>query len=224
MTIKADKGEILRYLGVKGKPDAATDIMVDECMAELDKIVRPRYIYGVYDTDMREGYVELSGTGLKLVGNDICKHLRGCPKCAVMAATLGIGVDNAIRTAQGDSMFRAVVLDACAAEYIEKLCDAVEDEIKGVAADESLKTNFRFSPGYGDLPLDTQRELLRVIDAVRKIGVTLTKGNLMTPTKSVTAVVGFTKDASEKKRMTCEVCSKRNDCKFRREGNICGRT
>ncbi|MFR5438683.1 MAG: hypothetical protein ACLTJN_00360 [Monoglobus pectinilyticus] len=49
---------------------------------------------------------------------------------AVMAVTLGIEVDNSIRIAQGNDMLKAVVMDSCATEFIEKVCDEVEKKIK----------------------------------------------------------------------------------------------
>ena len=49
----------------------------------------------------------------------------------------------------------------------------------------------RYSPGYGDLPLELQREIIRVLDCGRTIGITLTESLLMQPSKSVTAVIGM---------------------------------
>jgi len=65
----------------------------------------------------------------------------------------------------------------------------VEGEIRQeLASGEGLVS--RFSPGYGDLPLDYQRTLLSVLDTSRKIGVSLTDSLLMVPSKSVSAIVG----------------------------------
>ena len=49
----------------------------------------------------------------------------------------------------------------------------------------------RFSPGYGDLPLEFQREIFRALDVPRRIGVSLGSSCLMSPSKSVTAIVGI---------------------------------
>lgn len=226
LNIKPDKSEILRYLGVRGVADEDTLNVIDDCISELDKIVKHRYIYGIFNVKAindGEKRIELEGTDLTLIGNDIYSHLKDCPKCAVMAATLGIGADNAIRLAQNSDMLKAIAMDAAASEYIEKLCDGVEDEIKNIAAKEGFNTNFRFSPGYGDLPLDTQKRLLSVIDANRKVGITLTKGNLMVPSKSVTAIIGFTKNNDTEKRVPCDICNMKKSCKFRKEGKVCGR-
>ena len=46
------------------------------------------------------------------------------------------------------------------------------------------------APGYGDFPLVEQRTLLGLLDASRKVGVSLTDALLMVPSKSVSAVIG----------------------------------
>ena len=49
----------------------------------------------------------------------------------------------------------------------------------------------RFSPGYGDLSLEVQKEIFSLLDCPRKIGVSLGDSLLMTPSKSVTAIIGY---------------------------------
>jgi cobalamin-dependent methionine synthase I len=49
----------------------------------------------------------------------------------------------------------------------------------------------RFSPGYGDLPLELQTNLFKVLDCQHFIGLTLNDSMLMSPSKSVTAIVGL---------------------------------
>lgn len=228
--IQIDKSEVLRYLGHKNqKVDENTQRMIDSCIDEIQGLSRYRYTYQVFETKI--GFykgmscIELKCTNLKLTGNDIYEHLRDCRKCAVMAVTLGIEVDNAIRVAQNSDMLKAVVMDSCATEYIEKICDEVEEMIGREAAADGCGINYRFSPGYGDLPISTQKELLSVIDAGRKMGITLTDSFLMIPGKSVTAIVGFTKSLNPKpKRTKCDICSMRDRCAFRKAGKTCGRS
>jgi hypothetical protein len=52
---------------------------------------------------------------------------------------------------------------------------------------------WRFSPGYGDLPLDTHINLLGALDTSRKIGLTVSRSLILIPSKSVTAIIGVTK-------------------------------
>ena len=78
---------------------------------------------------------------------------------------------------------RAVMLQAFGAERIEALCEAVCADGGAVTA--------RFSPGYGDLPLNLQGDLFQILDCPRKIGLTLNQSLLMSPSKSVTALMGI---------------------------------
>ena len=49
----------------------------------------------------------------------------------------------------------------------------------------------RFSAGYGDFPLSAQKEIFGMLDCARQIGLTLNDSLLMSPTKSVTSIVGL---------------------------------
>ena len=49
---------------------------------------------------------------------------------------------------------------------------------------------FRFSPGYADFPLEVQPKLLEILDAPRRIGLTVSPSLLLIPTKSVTCILG----------------------------------
>lgn len=226
---RVSKNEILRYLGHSNQcVGEGLYNLIDECVNQIADIARYRYTYKVFDikvgTHEDMSCIELAGSCVRFTGNDIYEHLRDCRKCAVMAATLGIEVDNAIRNAQRSEMLRALVLDACAAEFIEKLCDTVEDEIRAEAVQEGYNVNFRFSPGYGDFPIEMQREIAVLIDMVRKTGITVTENSIMIPNKSVTAIIGFTKDISLKQNKTkCDICSMRHNCMFKRGGTTCER-
>ena len=81
---------------------------------------------------------------------------------------------------------------------------------------------FRFSPGYGDYPITLQADFLRLLDAPRKIGLTATEHYLLTPAKSVTAIAGLSPEPIEKQRRGCAVCSLRNTCQYRKNGEHCG--
>lgn len=225
MNIELDKQEVLRYLGYRGQTiDAQTHALIDSCMDAMLKTAKPRYVYRVFSVqaDMEKEQIILPDCGLVLPGRDIYEHLRECRSCAMMAATLGIEADNLIRVSEAGEMSRAVVLDACATEMIEKVSDWAEREIELLATREKKGITSRFSPGYGDLPLTLQGRFGEILDTVRKIGLTITENALMIPRKSVTALIGFT---VRPKRQTskCAVCSMGGQCKFRKEGNTCGR-
>ena len=88
---------------------------------------------------------------------------------------------------------------------------------------ENETITFRYSPGYGDLPLDIQSDFLKSINAEKLIGLTVSSHNLLMPRKSVTAVIGIIDKKYEQHKKGCEVCKNYENCSFRREGISCGR-
>ena len=99
-------------------------------------------------------------------------------------------------------------------EAIRALLDKVlprEEELK--AQNKWLRP--RFSPGYGDFDIHHQDDILRMLDTAKKIGLTMTDSYMLTPTKSVTAIIGIS-DTQEKCHIKgCEACEKK-DCIYRR--------
>ena len=83
------------------------------------------------------------------------------------------------------------MLQAIGAERIESLCNIFNTELATKMNSQDKKLAPRFSPGYGDLPLEIQSDIFRVLNCSTKIGLTLNKSLLMTPTKSVTAIIGI---------------------------------
>lgn len=131
-----------------------------------------------------------------------------------MAATLGLGPDRLIARAQAEGlMSRALALQAVSAAMIEAWCDRVNAELQGQALECGKRCRPRFSPGYGDFPLECQPGLFRLLGVQRNIGVTLTDSLLMLPTKSVTAVIGLC-DGETPCPTGCAACD-RADCAFR---------
>ena len=83
-------------------------------------------------------------------------------------------------------------------------------------------TTWRFSPGYGDYPIELQSDFLRLLDAPRKIGLCTNNNSILTPTKSVTAVMGLSENPVDRKRRGCQSCNLAKTCKFRKAGTHCG--
>ena len=73
----------------------------------------------------------------------------------------------------------------------------------------------RFSPGYGDLPLETQRPLLQILDSGRRAGIVLSDTMLMIPSKSVSAIIGVGAPLASPPFSGCRSCSK-VDCAYRK--------
>ena len=164
-----DISEVLRYMGCPAhQADQALVDTVTTCAQALVKTARPRWTYRTFSISLEEEGVRLS-TGLLLPGQDLRTHLSGCHQVAVFCATLSPQVDSLIRQAESRDMLQALALDCCATAAVEQVCDEIETFLHGEYP--GCYFPFRYSPGYGDLPLSLQGPLLALLDAPRKIGL-----------------------------------------------------
>ena len=218
---KLNRAEAYRYMGYKGGgiPENI-EALTDECEDSLLKSIVPKYVYRVFDIEETENGVEVSGAGLTFGGSDIKRHLSGCEKCVLLAATLGEGADKTIRGYEISGMEKAVIADCLASAAIEQVCDKAEEEIKSKLSGYFF--TWRFSPGYGDFPLTVQRTFLDVLQAPKRIGLTVTDNFILLPRKSVTAVIGISKSGIPKGRRGCGCCNMKDRCEFRKRGEHCG--
>ena len=215
--VQIDRKEVLRYLGHRNQAiGERLEGLVDECIAELKGTAAPKYICRTFCIASRDGSILLENGLFELPGKAILKHLSSSGSCILMAATLGCEVDRKIRYYEKIDLTRALILDACATAYIEAVCDRICEDIKEDDLSEGEHLTFRFSPGYGDLPIEIQKRFLEVLDAGRRIGLTASSTNILLPRKSVTAVMGITVENCGGSKSGCAVCSKSKECTYYR--------
>ena len=179
-----DISEILRYLGAK-EADTQTLSLIEDCIKEASGKLSYRAIYREYAISQNGGELDLGFS--KVYSKDLSRNLAGCKKIILFACTLGAEADRLIYRYTRTAPSRAVVLDALMSERVEALCDRLEQE-----ATEGKKSRPRFSAGYGDLSIELQKDIFTALDCERRIGLTLGGSLLMSPTKSVTAIIGIT--------------------------------
>ena len=198
--------EALRYMGVNEADDALRHQM-ESLARELQSRIAPRTSWCVAEP-----------AALALPGKTAGRMLADCRQAVVLVCTLGAEFDRWMKQLSLRDMARAVMLDALGSAYVEATCDAAEDAIRARFPGKYLTD--RFSPGYGDLPLDTQPQLLALAGANR-IGVTLTDSMLMNPQKSVTAIVGIADTPQPARVRGCAYCTLNQSCQYRKAGTTC---
>ncbi len=201
------------------KADGALTAQVEACAREMLSAVRPRWSWRAVSLTLEEHGVRLEN-GLLLPGQDLKAHLTGCDRAAVFCATLGAGADALIRRTERLDMGRALTLDCCASAAIEAVCDRIETELQEKFPGYSFP--FRYSPGYGDLPLEVQGPILELLDAPRRAGLCATANHLLTPRKSVTALLGVAEGEIERAKRSCLGCPAQGSCQYRKAGGHCG--
>lgn len=205
--------EALRYLGCrKNQYDDQTVQLTIKLMEELEKVCSPRYTYEVFDILINETIIDFGV--FKIDSLSLSKNLKNCSKCAVFASTLGTEADFLIRRYSKTSVTNSTIINACANSLIEEYCDQYQAEIE---AKSGGKTRARFSPGYGDLALEYQTDLVRVLNPAKKIGLTLSDSLILMPTKSVTALIGIAElDDKLAQKSGCAICNKNTTCEYKK--------
>ena len=203
-----DLGEMLRYAACRA-PDEQTLALARHCAAEGEGVLRPALCWLEVPLTVRQDEVELAFA--RFTSRKLADTLRGCDRAVVFAATVGLELDRLIARYGRISPARGLMMQALGAERIEALCDAFCAWLAEEYAPLTLRQ--RFSPGYGDLPLTAQRAMFDTLQCHR-IGLYLNESLLMSPTKSVTAIVGIGSGA-ECTPTGCKACEK-TDCVMRR--------
>lgn len=227
--------EIYRYLGYgKSNPDESVRKIVDEVLHQLLIQIKPRAIWMTCDCmmegnciwikratsdweqDTSQSEFSKDDADVMLKSNHLVKNLKSCHKVIVFAATIGIEADKLLHRYEISNMAKASVAQACGAACIEAYCNKLQLELKQKAEGMGLVLRPRFSPGYGDLPLETQESIFTMLDCAKRLGLTLTDSMLMYPTKSVTAFIGLTTNREDCHVGKCSQCENVG-CEFRDE-------
>lgn len=207
--------ETIRYLGYGNHAvDEQTFALIEESFRELDKIASRRIIYRFFDI-IPENDDSLYVGKLHIISRNLRKNLKNCKQAVLVGATLGTEVDQLMRRYQITDMTKAVVIQAAAAAMLEEFLDECQSRLRREVEAQGKGLRPRFSPGYGDFDISHQQMILRMLDADKTIGLTMTESYMLTPTKSVTAVIGVCDREESCESAGCEACEKK-DCLYRR--------
>ena len=184
--ISLNKKEALRYFRVQ-PGDVQAEAAIDRVYEKLRKELQPRYTVKEFGCKA-DGESVLLNNGTVFRSRALARYVGGSTELFLFGATLGSRVDVALRRMSLTSVAEAGAGQAVAAALIETYCDDCCNELqKQLPSNKKLK--WRFSPGYGDWPLEEQKILFSVLDCAHTIGLTLTESCMMAPIKSVTAVI-----------------------------------
>ena len=185
--IPFDEKEILRYAMLPSFAPKPEELPLQECLKAAKGAAQCRAVWRRYLL-VRDGDTLDLGFA-KTDSRDLKKHLEGCGEILLFACTAGAETDRRIARAKLLSPARGLLMHAIGAQQVEGGCDRLCGQLAEQFPDKQLTD--RFSPGYGDLPLEMQKDVMTALDCGRTVGITLTDSLLMTPSKSVTAIIGM---------------------------------
>jgi len=181
-----DVSEVLKILTASPDNELINDITRISDL--LIKSVSKRHMTAEFPVETRGNTSYISN--IEIESEYLANLLSGTYKCTVMAATIGIEVDKFIAFRSKISVFDGLIADAVGSAIIEKYCDEIQGDL-----------SHRYSPGYGDFKLETQKKLLSLLNAEKNIGIFLNQQCIMKPRKSITAIMADNIDFD-----SCEGC------------------
>ncbi|MDR2729873.1 MAG: hypothetical protein LBB81_03125 [Treponema sp.] len=206
-------GEVLRYLGYNNtQADDRVSRHITQISAELAANINEKNTYDIFNCQISNNTVMINN--IKIISKNMARCLKNCSHIALLAATLGTEADIILRRYKTLDMEKALIAHAVCTVMIEQYCDTVVDIIMSNPELSGLLPTLRFSPGYGDFDIMYQKDIIRILDCENSIGLTLTKGYMLVPSKSVTALTGFSNEKYENINK-CEQCANMQ-CGFRR--------
>lgn len=191
MLLKYDLHETARYLGYKYGTEPSEEIcaLCEKAYNELCSVITPKYIYKEYDFTRTDDGIVVDGIEFKSA--KLLNHLKDSTTIILFGATLGVGADTLVRKYSITDSAMTSVVHCVGASMVENLCDKACEELKDIIKGDHRP---RFSPGYGGLDISSQADFFKLLPMTKQMGVSLSESFLMTPTKTVTAFVGITKE------------------------------
>ena len=211
------RAEALRYFGYPQSaiPTPTVRSLFDECVEEGISACSYQVCYTELDVkinspcDMDLGFIKANSRAL-------FTNLKGCEKVIAFAATVGLGVDRLLARYGAISADKAYAVQAIGAERIETLCNVFNREMAEKYRQKGYYARPRFSCGYGDFSIEHQRAFISYLDCERKIGLTVNDSLLLSPSKSVTALIGLGKSPVKNQTESCENCNQKS-CEYQRQ-------
>lgn len=166
-------------------PRSYTDEAITRCESNLRRVLNLKYAYTKVSVEIKADNICNLGFG-DIKSYDLIKALSGCKQAYILGVTIGIDADRLISRLSITSPAESFITDALASAAAESLCDYADNLLRGTG-----EKPFRYSPGYGDMPLSYQPAVLEALNADYTLGITLNSSSLMTPMKSITSIMGI---------------------------------
>ena len=204
-----DQREALRYANVHGDVGEELLGLFDTCVQKITNACTARVCYCTLTKEELFAWIPQTAA---------CRadSFSKAERFIVFVATIGIEMDRLMMKYAKLSPIKALLFQALGTERIETVCDIFCEKISLESAKEGLTTERRYSPGYGNFSLTAQDNIFQILCPQKNIGVALTDSRMMSPTKSVSAVIPLIKSGATTDENRCKTCGMQG-CEYKRD-------
>ena len=222
------QNETYRYLGYDPERTQnwdSVDLLFNQLCQELSSKFIPFGYIKTYDLNVQDQAMTIeTPMPWQLESQDLKKHFEDCQKVSLIALTLGTEFDDFLaESLQQDAYTKAVMADAMGSAAAEEAANQLSAIVKELAEAQGFNITSRYSPGYGDLPLDKNQNILVALEENEPTIKTL-ESFLLSPRKSITALIGWHQEkdrawVSANCTSNCQICTFYN-CPYRKTKNL----
>jgi hypothetical protein len=212
-----DVDSVLRGQGadpavIRSRSPAVTRF-AEQALADGMPLLSPVVIYCRLPVEsVRHERIALQG-GALLTGKLVAEHLAPAQEIAVIAATIGGGVEDLASQVLKQNPMYALALDGFGNAAIETLAVAVCRHFSEAAAAEGMSASIPVSPGQMGWTAEVgQKEIFTVLDT-DNAGLKLSSYGVMIPRKSLSMVVGVGPEMTQG-ASACSYCSMQDTCRY----------
>ncbi|MEA5000584.1 MAG: hypothetical protein VB017_01700 [Endomicrobiaceae bacterium] len=192
LNLKINYDSVIMRMGANKHKTKIEDNIKNSIIESIEfakKLLKPKYAVSFADKRSAENKIFLDGFIIE--STDILKLLEKSYSVCGIAATIGSSLDDKIDLLlEEKKLALSYIYDAIGSVAIEELVDNICNDVKLNKSKENISYTRRFSPGYGDWPIENQKDFLKWLGA-DKIGISLSESCQMFPRKSVSAIFGM---------------------------------
>lgn len=196
--LQIDPDEVLRFQGYKKGKDRPAPVVTEiyeQALEEAERLLKPRAVYRAVAVAARGADSVTAVEGVELRIPQIGRLWGVVESLGVAICTIGEALERRARELwESRELPLAAMLDSVGSAAAECLAEYVNDLLCQVAIAERLKVTNRISPGYAGWDAAEQRLVFRLCPGA-PAGVTLNAACFMTPTKSISFLVGIGAEA-----------------------------
>ncbi|MDR1195478.1 MAG: hypothetical protein LBL00_03275 [Endomicrobium sp.] len=178
-------------------PDKNTQTLISETLQTAKRLIKPKAAV-VFSNIQINGNVIDFESGFRIESGSVARVLNNCFKAYGIAITIGAALEKKRNDliAKKETL-QAFLLDCAGSVAAEEVIKSANFQIKKFEESNNNITSKRFSPGYADWKLESQKKFLEWIGA-SAIGISLSNACQMFPEKSVSAIIGAAAGISAK--------------------------